>query len=222
MRLLLVAATRAELPKPLQPPGTKVPCSFRLFIHDVALHICVTGVGMVSAAVAVTRALEAFPVEAALQVGIAGSFYPQFSPGTLVQVRQETLGELGATSPEGFLTLEQLRLPSMIQDGVAHYQEFTNPSAPLPELPHASGLTVNTVSGTAEQIARRVELWQPQVESMEGAAFFQACLVAGVPFHQVRAISNPVTPRDRSKWDIPGALSALHGWLGNYLQNPVY
>jgi futalosine hydrolase len=177
---------------------------------------------MVSTAIAATRALQAFPMQAALQVGIAGSLDPNLPVGTLVQVRQETLGELGATSPEGFLTLEKLQLPSMILDEKVYYQQFDNPHAPLPELTSASGLTVNTVSGTADQIARRTALWQPQVETMEGAAFFQACLLAGVPFHQVRAVSNPVNPRNKSEWDIPAALGALHRWLGNYLQNPVY
>ena len=37
----------------------------------------------------------------------------------------------------------------------------------------------------------------------------QACALAGVPFGEVRAISNPVGPRDRAAWQIGPALDAL-------------
>ena len=49
-----------------------------------------------------------------------------------------------------------------------------------------------------------------QVESMEGAAFFYACLQQQIPFLEVRSISNYVEKRDRSKWDISGAVNALN------------
>jgi len=50
---------------------------------------------------------------------------------------------------------------------------------------------------------------QPDVESMEGAAFMYACLVAGVPFAQVRAVSNVVERRNRAAWKLGEAISAL-------------
>ena len=39
---------------------------------------------------------------------------------------------------------------------------------------------------------------------MEGAAFMYACLIAGVPFAQVRAVSNRVERRNRAAWDLAG------------------
>jgi futalosine hydrolase len=47
------------------------------------------------------------------------------------------------------------------------------------------------------------------IESMEGAAWALACQSAGVPFAQVRSISNVAGPRDRPAWRIPQALAAL-------------
>jgi futalosine hydrolase len=44
---------------------------------------------------------------------------------------------------------------------------------------------------------------------MEGAAFMYSCLVRGVDFAQVRAVSNAVERRNRSAWNIPGAIEAL-------------
>jgi futalosine hydrolase len=44
---------------------------------------------------------------------------------------------------------------------------------------------------------------------MEGAAFMYSCLVAGVPFAQIRAVSNVVERRNRDGWKIDEATDAL-------------
>jgi futalosine hydrolase len=44
---------------------------------------------------------------------------------------------------------------------------------------------------------------------MEGFGVATAAARAGVPFVEVRAVSNPVGPRDRSAWQITEALAAL-------------
>ena len=54
-----------------------------------------------------------------------------------------------------------------------------------------------------------IRRFQPQVESMEGAAFMYACATADVPFAHVRAVSNFVEPRNRAAWKIQEAIAAL-------------
>jgi futalosine hydrolase len=44
---------------------------------------------------------------------------------------------------------------------------------------------------------------------MEGFALAYGCAVAGVPFVELRAVSNAVGARPPVAWDLPGALSAL-------------
>ena len=44
---------------------------------------------------------------------------------------------------------------------------------------------------------------------MEGAAFMYACLMHGVPFAQIRAVSNVVERRNRSSWKVQEAIEAL-------------
>jgi len=76
--------------------------------------------------------------------------------------------------------------------------------------PHKdSDVTVTTVHGNDATIARAVERYNPHVESMEGAAFMYACLVHGVPFAQVRAVSNIVERRNRAGWKMHEAVEAL-------------
>ena len=82
-------------------------------------------------------------------------------------------------------------------------------NAVLNGLPAVNGITVNTVHGrdaSIDDVRRRLA---PAVESMEGAAFMYACLVHGLPFAQVRAVSNIVERRNRAAWNIPGAVLSL-------------
>jgi futalosine hydrolase len=72
-----------------------------------------------------------------------------------------------------------------------------------------SALTVNTAHGDEKSIEKIKTLFNPQVESMEGAAFFYACLFEGITCSQIRTISNKVEKRNRDSWDIPLAVKNL-------------
>ena len=81
----------------------------------------------------------------------------------------------------------------------------------------ARGITVNTVHGNPRSIAAVAERFKPHVESMEGAAFMYACLIHGLVFAQVRAVSNVVEKRNRSAWKMAEAI----GSLGNTALNII-
>jgi futalosine hydrolase len=215
VRLLLVSATSPEI-APLVSAFT--PClrhdgrlaSYRDAGHDV--DVLTTGVGMVATAVWCSRALMADRYEAAINLGVCGSFRPSLGPPTVVHVTADHLAELGAEDGDNFLTVHALGL---FDDNEFPFRAgmLANTGAPLTAavaaLPAVRGITVNTVHGNAHTIARVVERLDPDVESMEGAAFMYACLAAGVPFAQVRAVSNIVEKRNRAAWDLPGAMRLL-------------
>jgi futalosine hydrolase len=77
----------------------------------------------------------------------------------------------------------------------------------LARLPPVHGITVSTVHGNSRSIAEVVQRFQPQVESMEGAAFMYACLIHRVGFAQVRAVSNVVERRNRQTWKLAEAIT---------------
>ena len=101
--------------------------------------------------------------------------------------------------------------------------KLLNPGAELVQfLPIASGITVNKAHGTDDSIAKcRKKYPAAQVESMEGAAFFYACLRADLPFVEIRAISNYVEPRNREAWNIPLAIQNLNQVVKEMLQGLV-
>lgn len=55
----------------------------------------------------------------------------------------------------------------------------------------------------------RVENFNVDVESMEGAACFSICHAFGVPCYEIRAVSNFASTRDKSTWRISDALASL-------------
>jgi futalosine hydrolase len=208
MRTLIVAATAAEIEPAVanlryaSDRGPRVK-TYTYAGHDV--DVLVTGVGMVATAAWCSMLLAQTRYELALNAGVCGSFDPALGPGVVVHVVADRIAELGAEDDEVFLPVADLALP-------CEYQ-FVNHAPPgtdaLSRLPAVTAITVNTVHGNARSIAAVMQRFSPQVESMEGAAFMYACLINGVCFAQVRAVSNLVETRNRSAWDIPGAVRSL-------------
>lgn len=167
---------------------------------------------MVATAAHCSRALAQNRYDLAINIGVCGSFDRALPPGTVVHVTSDWLAELGAEDDDRFLTVHDLQLLAPDEfpfRGGALVNTAPPDVAALRRLPAVSGITVNTVHGRAASIAGVVERFHPQVESMEGAAFMYACLIASVPFAQVRAVSNVVERRNRAAWKLPEAIENL-------------
>jgi futalosine hydrolase len=208
MRILIVAATKPEVGPVLArmystPTGEAGVDSYTHGAHDV--DVMITGVGMVATAVRCSHALARREYDLALNLGVCGSFDASLELGTVVHVVSDRLSELGAEDGKQVLTLEELELPGA--------SVFTNPAPPsyppFDTLPAVTGITVNTVHGTKASIAAIAKRFNPQVESMEGAAFMSACLLQKLVFAQVRAVSNRVEPRDKDAWKMGDAIRNL-------------
>ena len=198
MRVLIVAATEQEVVG-LRDGSPQT----RAGVHQIDL--LVTGVGMVATAARTARALARSPYDLAFNFGVCGSFDSALAPGCVVHVVDDRIAELGAEDGDAFLTLDELGLP-----GEATIVNAAAPAnAALGALPRVSGITVNTAHGSERSIDAVVRRFAPQVETMEGAAFMYACQVSGVPFAQVRAVSNVVETRNREAWNLAEAIANL-------------
>ena len=184
--------------------------SFSVRSHDIdVLH---AGVGMVPTAVWCARALAAARYDLALNLGVCGSFDPKIAPGAVVHIVSEQMSELAAEDGDHLVTMQELGL---IGENEAPFAGgcLVNARPPanrvLAALPPVRGISVNTVHGNERSIAAVVRRFDPQVESMEGAAFMYACLTHALPFAEVRAVSNIVERRDRSRWKMAEAIASL-------------
>jgi futalosine hydrolase len=195
MRILIVAATALEVPRLAS--GPRGP-------HQIDL--LVTGVGMVATAAATARAIAGSSYDAALNFGVCGSFDPSLDVGTVVHVTRDELSELGVEDGERFVSMEELGL--VTRCAIDNTAPPSNSA--LQALPAVRGITVNTVHGHPPSIAAVVARLNPQVESMEGAAFAYACSISGLPYAQVRAVSNRVERRNRDAWRMDLAIRRLN------------
>ena len=184
--------------------------------EDLQTDFLVTGVGMTATALALGRYLATHQPDLAIMTGIAGSFREDLPLGSVVEVTRELFPELGAESPEGFLDLSALGFPQMEINGEPVFNDIRNPHRAFPHLPAATGLTVNRVSGISSTIEARKQ-WQADIETMEGGAFFLAMKEAGIPFIQLRGISNRVEPRIRESWNIVEAMNAVQREIWKYV-----
>ncbi len=213
MKHLLIAATPAETAL-FREQMRLVPQGENTWVSPKqSLCLLHTGIGMVNTAYQLSRYLARHPVELAIQFGIAGTFDRSLALGTVVEVVSDCYPELGADSPQGYLNLAEMGFPLLERNGVAYYNVLNNQAPSETGLRQVSGLTVNRVSGTAPAIRARYEQWPAQIESMEGAAFFQTCLLSGVPFYAFRSLSNYVEARNRCRWKMKEGLTAIQSFL---------
>jgi len=190
MGLLIVTAVEAEAE------------AVRAGLRDPRIAVAAVGVGPAAAAAGTARLLALDPTRTAvLCAGIAGGLAGRVDVGATVVATRSVAADLGAETPDGFLTLAELGFgASTVEYSLAI------------DVPGIRGevLTVSTVTGTAESaeaLARRHPA--AVAEAMEGFGVATAAAQAGVPCAELRTISNLVGPRDRETWRIGDALRAL-------------
>jgi futalosine hydrolase len=215
MRILVVAATDAEVAPFVAGLRDAADAGPRVKTYTCAGHgvdVLTTGVGMVATAAWCSRALTQSRYDLALNLGVCGSFDRALPPATVVHVVSDRIAELGAEDDEAFLTIQELKLLGEEEfpfRGGRLVNVTAQANMALSRLPAVDGITVNTVHGNERSIAAVARRFNPQVESMEGAAFMYACLVDGLPFAQVRAVSNVVERRNRGAWKLAEAIANL-------------
>ena len=219
MKILLVSATKFEI-RPLADKLTFLRNENEFLSqykhHNTAVDILITGIGMTATAYHI-GCLPAKPsYDLALNAGICGSYNPSIRLGEVVETTEEIFCEMGAENNDEFLSMFDLGLmdpDDLPFKGGKLKNTTSSASLVISGLPKVKGVTANTIHGKTESILKVKNLFQPDVESMEGAAFFYACLSASIPFHQVRSVSNYVKERDKSKWNMNLALKNLNATL---------
>jgi futalosine hydrolase len=197
MQILLVAATAFEIAPFLS--------------AKPAADFLVTGLGTAEAVYHITKRLQQIDYDLVIQAGIAGSFTASLPLGEVVMVKEDNFADLGISEKDHFYTVfekgfsEPGRFPFsngwlVNNDRVLNRFSFNKVRA----------VTVNTVSDNEDQRLQLISKFDPQVETMEGAALHYTCLQEGVPFLQLRTISNYVGERDKTRWKMEEAIEHLN------------
>ena len=200
-----------------------------LSLPGCALDLLVCGVGPVAAALALGHYLgrksEEFPqppLRGILNLGIAGTYDPGGAPlGSLVLATEEIYPEYGVW-PHQENGQEPSPLPlAFPQASVSEQKVFDRlPLEPLEALGnmglnwhtewrHGASVTVAGVSGTPRRAEHMAALAKGLTENMEGFSLALGAAMAGIPFVELRAISNTAGLRPPRGWDLSAALTAL-------------
>lgn len=208
MRVTITAATVGEwMPSflELNTLYTTESLRFRVHFHQ-------SGVGMLASAVSLTKMLIEDKPDLVIQAGIAGCFDQKMPLGKVVVVGDEMLADMGVEEDGRWKDIFDLKLEK------SSYPPFERRKLPNPwvekfnllKLSAVNGVTVNTITTGKEKIHQLVKKYDPVIESMEGAALHYACLQAGIPFLQVRALSNYIGERDKSNWLLKDSIVNLN------------
>jgi len=182
MNILLVSATDLEIEK----------------VRFSDFEILITGIGMLNTSISLTQRLSSGKYDLLINIGVAGSFNPELNIGDVVEVVEEKISELGFEDGESFSEFNEFNLKNV----------FENKSKT--DLLSVRSITVNRVHGNKRSITEIINRLNPDIENMEGAAFFQVCNTFNVPCIQIRAISNKVEHRNKDNWNLPLAIKNLN------------
>ena len=181
------------------------------------LSLMVIGVGSPNTIFYLTSLLAGASFDRIIHVGIAGSYNSDLKLGDLVEIGEDRFADLGIDDNGTFSSLFDAGLtdPNMqpYKKGI-----LVNPIQKQSGLPVVNGITVNTTTGSNELLEQWKSLYQPDVESMEGAAALFVCLQLNIPIIQIRSISNVVEPRNRDSWKMDLAIHKLNDWLMNFVK----
>ncbi|WP_197494072.1 futalosine hydrolase [Lewinella sp. 4G2] len=194
---------------------------------SVEIEVLFTGVGPAATAYVLGNRFASAPrPNMVLQAGVAGAYHRDVPLGTVVQVTSECFADLGAGSADGaFLSLGDIGLHPGQPFDLGEMLRLP-PLATATPFPAVTGATVSQTTGTLRRREELLKRWpDAEVETMEGAPFFRACLDHGIPPVQIRAISNYVETRDKETWQMKEAIDALNialqSLLAGFLQQPV-
>jgi futalosine hydrolase len=230
-QILVVAATAFEIQPFLDFLKKELAIKKNPLFVDYEIDVLVTGVGIAHTALKLGKMLAEKSYDFAINVGVAGSFSPQILRGSVVEVVSDFYGDLGVEEADGkFIAAMEMGLLAPDEKPFSKGKLWNLKPCFTNSLPQVHGMTVQKVHGTAASIkAVKLKFPDAQIETMEGAAFFQAVLtenisIIDVPekrihFAQIRAISNFVEPRNRENWQMKEAIVNLNLKLVSFLKS---
>ncbi len=210
MNTLLIAATIKEI-EPLLAWLKTAPAGKKNNLPDVLI----TGIGLTATTYHLTRQLLFKKYALVIQAGVAGCFKKNIPLGSVVIVKQDTIADQSVIELQQLKSLFDLKLVPANQFPYTKTW-LVNPAADLLKktaLRKVKGISVNEITTSRQKIAFYEKNFNAVTESMEGAALHYTCLMEGVPFLQLRSMSNYIGERNKKNWDMRASILNLNAAL---------
>ena len=204
MNILIAAATQHEILSTAE-------------LENFAKHniqICYTGVGMMATALSLLNKINTLKPDLIIQIGIAGSFNEHDTLGKVYCIKKEQYGDLGVWENDGWKDVYDMKLSEGKNEFINKYLPEYN----LTNLTEVNAITVNAVTTDKRMIEALQQKYNPAIETMEGLALHYVCLQNEIPFIQIRAVSNYIGERDKTKWKMKESIRNVNNALVDYLE----
>lgn len=231
MTLLIVAAVEPELDRLKAELNARTAGTVGGYAHyecstgTAPVFLGITGVGVVSAALALAGFIATVEPDRIIMIGSAGALPgSDLSMGDVVIASDEILSEMGlCTGPGvgdsrvlGFAGEEQEISLSRELSGSLLLAAQESTSAILGRF-----LTVVGVSAHESQARARARTFEALAENMEGYALALAGARFGIEVGEIRAISNSAGVRDKSAWDLETANERAQSAVLDYMKGTL-
>ncbi len=203
MDILLISATAKEIEPFFE--------YYRNTKRSQNIDILVTGIGLTAATYHLLKQINLKKPDLVIQAGVAGCFDKKISLGTVVAVKKETIADQSVIELKKLKTLFDLELVPHNQfpfrkGWLENNHEILKNSG----LRKVNAISVNEITTSKEKVQFYKDAFEPEIESMEGAALHYTCLMEKIPFIQLRSVSNYITERGKKKWDMKKSISNLN------------
>ncbi|WP_198586909.1 futalosine hydrolase [Glycomyces xiaoerkulensis] len=176
--------------------------------HEMDVLVC--GVGPTAAAAACARAIAqngqmGRDYDVVVNAGICGAFEGRARIGDVLIATDSVAAELGVALPDRLQPLDEI--------GFGSNRIGCNTVLTVAvEGVRGEILTLASVTGSRERAAELAARYPAAVgEAMEGFGVATAAHQSGLPFAEIRTVSNHVGDRDVAGWDWNAALKSLTG-----------
>lgn len=174
--------------------------------------ILISGIGVVNTLFSLTKLLAHNHYSMIYHLGISGSFVADLPLLTIVNVEVDQFGDFTARQDSTITTHFQTQLmnPDAFPLTKGKLLNNTRGMSIFSQFPTATGVTVSALSTNPTDTAIKKQLFEADIETMEGAAVAYVCLNNKTPFVQLRVVSNMVGEPDRKNWKLSESTSEVH------------
>ena len=207
MICLLVAATALEISPFLEcyrSERNQLP-------DDLHLDILITGIGLTATTYSITKQIQIRRPDIIIQAGIGGCFNQDLVLGSVVAIKQEAIGDQAVIEKGKLKTLFDLNLLTKNQFPFSKGW-LINKSDVLKriKLRKVKGITINEITTSKNKIKLYQDIFDPVIESLEGAALHYICLMEKIQFLQIRSASNYIGERNKKNWNMKDSIGNLN------------
>lgn len=206
MKVVITSATAKEILPIKEAVNAKYTdtADFPVSFHE-------SGVGILASCFSISKLIYERKPDLIIQAGIAGTFNEKETLSKVVVVKEEVLGDTGVEENGTFKDLFDINLQSKSLFPFSNKRLINSEIEKLNylKLDEVTGITINEITTRLQRINQLKTKYNAEIESMEGASLHYCCLQSSASFIQIRAISNYIGERDKSKWELENTFKNL-------------